>query len=393
MNIKKIILEEIRRSIFEGVEHMENLYKAWANKKSGNPEAAMKIMDDVISNRRSLPKKDFAKYNSYEELLKDLNMIKASKVTDDITKFYEDKDLLVIAANTWESSCKYGAGSKWCTTARDTDSYWKRHNSTGTEFFWIFKNKPQDDPNHKFSHHIKINGGMDWCNAVNSCRTNLLETSYPKQHPKYQQIIEKLMEYHNSRGMTALPENLGSINANYIYNWLVDNSYEVINTFQSLLDIVDFIEGYSNFVINDEVMENLYDTHVIAISELLSLGVGKEELHNMLLKHLKSLPFIDYDIDTDLLLEDLRYTVKIILEDYYGVNPNLPIQEEIERVFGRPLEISDVLNEEIVETYEEDFSEILTEIVGTLIIDHYYDETDLFLEDYLYEYKTKNNLD
>jgi len=384
MNIKKIILEEIRRSIFEGVEHMENLYKAWANKKSGNPEAAMKIMDDVISNRRSLPKKDFAKYNSYEELLKDLNMIKASKVTDDITKFYEDKDLLVIAANTWESSCKYGAGSKWCTTARDTNSYWERHNSTGTEFFWIFKNKPQDDPNHKFSHHIKIGGEMDWCNAVNNCRTNLPETSYPKQHPKYEQIIEKLIEYHDSRGVTVPLEKL---NGSYIYNWLNNNEDEVIQEFKTLLDINEFIESYSSQMLNTEVMDNLFATPSISMEELFDHGVDEDELFDRLLTDLENLPIIEkINIDYDLLLEDLRYTVMLILRVSYGFNNQLPYEEQIEEVFGRPLEVSDILNKKIVKKYDEEFHEILDEVVGMSVLDIYYNEADRLCEEYLEEY-------
>ena len=393
MNIKKIILEEIRRSIFEGVEHMENLYKAWANKKSGNPEAAMKIMDDVISNRRSLSKKDFAKYNSYEELLKDLNQIKKAKAPDDVTKFYEDKDLLVVAANTWEASCKYGAGSKWCTTAKDTSSYWDRHNTTGTEFFWIFKNKPQDDSNHKFSYHIKAGGGTDWCNAINNCRTNLTETSYPKQHPNYDEIIQKLMEYHNSREMTASPEQIGRINYNYINDWLTNNGYDFITTFEDLINFKSFIESHSDFIINNEVMDGLFDSPGFDLEELLHLGMDEKELYDMLLQDLNNSPFNDYHIDRDMLLRELTYTVKLILGQKYNINPDLPIGEEIERVFGRPLEISDVLTEEIVDEYEEEFNEILDEVVGFEMSNHYYKEAELFIGDYLEEYKRKNNLD
>jgi hypothetical protein len=248
MNIKKIILEEIKLSIFEGIEHMQNLYKSWANKKSGNPEAAMKIMDDVISNRRNLPKKDFASYNSYEELVKDLNKIKQDAKSEDASKLYEDKDLLVVAANTWEASCKYGAGSKWCTTARDTDSYWKRHNETGTEFFWIFKNKPQDDPNHKFSFHIQVWGGYDWCNAINNCRSELPENSYPKKHPMYDQIISKLQEFHDQRNLTKNYSHT-RLRLFSISDWVEDNIKYLISCFgvERYID-TNFDESLNNFV-------------------------------------------------------------------------------------------------------------------------------------------------
>ena len=148
----------IKKVISEQSEHVKNLYKSWANKRSGNPEKALSIIDDVFKYQNKLSKKDFAQYSSYEELVGDLNRIKQDAKSTDATKLYEDGELLVLAANTWEASCKYGAGSKWCTTAKDSDSYWNRHNKTGTEFFWIFKNKPQSNPNHKFSYHIKEDG-------------------------------------------------------------------------------------------------------------------------------------------------------------------------------------------------------------------------------------------
>lgn len=229
MNIRRIILEEIKLSLFESIEHIQNLYRSWANKKSGNPEAAMKIMDDVINNRRKLPKKDFASYTSYEELLTDLNKIKQESSSEDVTKIYEDKDLLVMAANTWDASCKYGAGTQWCTTARDTDSYWKRHNETGTEFFWIFKNKPQDDPNHKFSYHIHIKGGDDWCNAINNCRDELPENSYPKQHPMYNEIMSKLDIFHDQRDFMKIA-NEREVILIQIQNWVTGNIVDIFNT-------------------------------------------------------------------------------------------------------------------------------------------------------------------
>ena len=260
MNIRRIILEEIKLSLFESIEHMQNLYKSWANKKSGNPEAAMKIMDDVINNRRKLPKKDFASYTSYEELLKDLNKIKQESKSEDVTKIYEDRDLLVMAANTWDASCKYGSGTKWCTTARDTDSYWRRHNETGTEFFWIFKNKPQNDPDHKFSYHIHVKGGDDWCNAINNCRPELSENSYPKQHPMYDEIMSKLQTFHNQRDFMKMTKKRES-NQTEIDNWVRNNIADILNTLDINSYYTDvFYTEIDNFISYDiDIIEPPYD--------------------------------------------------------------------------------------------------------------------------------------
>jgi lambda family phage tail tape measure protein len=36
----------VKQVIQEQSEHVKNLYKSWANKRSGNPEEALKLMDD-----------------------------------------------------------------------------------------------------------------------------------------------------------------------------------------------------------------------------------------------------------------------------------------------------------------------------------------------------------
>lgn len=255
MNLHEQIvrIKSIMGIIQEGEEHIRNLYKSWANKKSGNPEEAMKNIDYVISNRKRLPKKDFSNYNSYEELFQDLTQINKTKLDDDITEFYRGDikngdDLLVFAANTWESSCKYGAGSKWCTTSRTNSSDWERHNNTGTEFFWVFRNKPQDDPNHKFSFHIKIDGDTDWCNAINNCQAKIPDDSYPKQHPKFIEIIEKLKEFNESRGLKEKREKLKTLeerNIDFIHDWVQNNSQEILTELKRIISIKSLNEELS----------------------------------------------------------------------------------------------------------------------------------------------------
>jgi hypothetical protein len=271
MNLHEQIvrIKSIMGIIQEGEEHIRNLYKSWANKKSGNPEEAMKNIDYVISNRKRLPKKDFSNYNSYEELFQDLTQINKTKLDDDITEFYRGDikngdDLLVFAANTWESSCKYGAGSKWCTTSRTNSSDWERHNNTGTEFFWVFRNKPQDDPNHKFSFHIKIDGDTDWCNAINNCQAKIPDDSYPKQHPKFIEIIEKLKEFNESRGLKEKREKLKTLeerNIDFIHDWVQNNSQEILTELKRIISIKSLNEELSfTFSLDMDVEEFLpYD--------------------------------------------------------------------------------------------------------------------------------------
>lgn len=362
----------IKRVISEQSEHVKNLYKSWANKKSGNPEGALKLMDDVFKYQKQLSKKDFAQYSSYEELKKDIDRIKQESKSTDATKLYEDKDLLVLAANTWEASCKYGAGSKWCTTARDDSSFWNRHNTTGTEFFWIFKNKPQDDPDHKFSYHIKMNNKTDWCNAVNNCRSDLPESSYPKQHPKYNEIINKLQEFHNSRDLTER-FTIEQKNKKYISD-LVDDNYDNIIYELDLERIIieKFNYEYEYFV--DEFLET-YGREMVPRSLKLDDDEGlsqfSEDLEDYLLSQGPELTRIDYDQFKD----DLSYVIYNTLITKFNINTGEPIQEQIE---DKNIEIKDVLDD----IYEPELDEIVYEFVTGQLNDMIYDMAARYAFDY-----------
>ena len=365
---KKIQLTEsqlisvIKRIISEQSDHVKNLYKSWANKKSGNPEGALSIMDDAFKYQKQLSKKDFAQYTSYEELKKDIDRVKEVSKSTDITKFYEDKDLLVIAANTWEASCKYGAGSKWCTTARDNSSYYRRHNETGTEFFWIFKNKPQDDPNHKFSYHIKLNGKPDWCNAVNNCMGDdrLPETSYPKQHPKYQEIIGKLEEFHNSRDLTV-KETINQKNKRFISE-LVDENYDMILDYLNLEEDLKHHYQYDYDYYLTTYLEDMRGSIVprnLDLDDEEGIAQFEYDLEEHLLKQEPKTP----NFNMDEFKRDISYIVYETLISEFDLNPHELIKEQIE--------IKNITIQDIVEYIDEnEINEIISEITGTLVMDN-----------------------
>jgi hypothetical protein len=363
----------VKQVIQEQSEHVKNLYKSWANKRSGNPEKALSIMDDVFKYQKQLSKKDFAQYSSYEELVSDLNRIKQAAKSEDATKIYEDKDLLVLKANTHEASCKYGAGSKWCTTARDTDSNWNRHNQTGTEFFWIFKNKPQNDPNHKFSYHIKIDGSdPDWCNAVNNCMSTrrLPEESYPKQHPKYNEIIEKLQEFHNARDMKnvnqisntqtvqfenqRIIEGLITENAPQIMRLLMDNG---IN--ETIMDNYEMsIESYLDSEVYDNLPDDLYEyDDDDAIEEYIS----------DLEKYLQSKDIITFDRDMFYdMIGNLSYLVYNFLYERNNLNGGEYLDEQDIDIVGV---INDLINDN---NYRYQYEEVIHEVVSLAASDEIY---------------------
>jgi hypothetical protein len=340
----------VKQVIQEQSEHVKNLYKSWANKRSGNPEKALSIIDDVFKYQKQLSKKDFAQYSSYEELVGDLNRIKQAAKSEDATKIYEDKDLLVLKANTHEASCKYGAGSKWCTTAKDDSSYWRRHNETGTEFFWIFKNKPQKDPNHKFSYHIKDGTDVpDWCNAINKCTKDIPSNSYPKQHPKYEEIINKLQELHNSRDFEVYKSKL-DINKEIIDDALMIHIGEYIKN-----NINNFSEKIKD-IFNKELKYALnWRGGTTLLMKVLKLGnisyvKGADDIINNRVKDFIENKFKNEDLSKYFNLEtikervtrDLRYVVFRVLEKKGINNVQNLILPQLEE---RGLTIEDIISE------------------------------------------------
>jgi len=60
-------------------------------------------------------------------------------------KLYEDDNFLLVIPLTFEASCKYGAGTKWCTTSKDKDDMFEKHFKMGSLGYLIVKNKNLQD--------------------------------------------------------------------------------------------------------------------------------------------------------------------------------------------------------------------------------------------------------
>lgn len=233
--IKTIILESL---LFEDEKHVRQLFTNWANRKSGNPELALSLMDDFLKYQKRL-KRDFTSFSSAEEMKQSIDKVRQSEgekqKSSDAVKIFENAEVLVIAANTHQASCRYAAGTKWCTGAADTDEYWKRHNRTGTEFIWILKGLKEDNPNYKFSLHFKWGKtnrvsqspsqefDSDWCNSQNRCNQmipNILLDLFSDD--LFTNIFDKCIGYHKKRLNNRVVVSSGGLKVK-IKNHINDN--------------------------------------------------------------------------------------------------------------------------------------------------------------------------
>lgn len=69
-------------------------------------------------------------------------------------KIYEDGNWLVVRPKTWQASCVYGAGTKWCTTSKESDSHFKRETDRNFLIYVINKNKNSNDNEYKVAWQI-----------------------------------------------------------------------------------------------------------------------------------------------------------------------------------------------------------------------------------------------
>ena len=100
---------------------------------SVNDNTLMEVNRFVELNERNLiDNKDITSYKSLDEVMAAISIAELKLINKDLEKFvlkvHEDDEWLVVKPLTYESSCKYGAGTKWCTAS--TNEEYQYHNYT-----------------------------------------------------------------------------------------------------------------------------------------------------------------------------------------------------------------------------------------------------------------------
>jgi hypothetical protein len=117
----------------------------------------------------NLPKTDINQYQNLEELVNTLSVYE-NRDRRDVKKVeggnvvYDDGKLFVVNPLDYKSSCYYGRGTKWCTSA-ETDSQFKKYNEDGKLFYIIDRTKPTSDPLYKVAYLRKFDGEKKFFDA------------------------------------------------------------------------------------------------------------------------------------------------------------------------------------------------------------------------------------
>ena len=142
----------------------------------------------------NLPIKDINQYKTIEQLKNVIdeynNKIRREVKSDEQSDLvYEDDDMVVIQPKTYEASCKYGAGTKWCTTS--TKSHFDTHNKNGKLFYFIDKKKPTSDPLYKVALYYTFDDNMKFYNATD----DVIKSGWIFGSKKLKNILDRVVVY------------------------------------------------------------------------------------------------------------------------------------------------------------------------------------------------------
>ena len=107
--------------------------------------------------------KDLNQYRDIDQLFDALKKVgetarRTVDITGDVEKIYEDNRFVVVSPKTHTASCYYGAGTKWCTAAKDTKSHFSTYKGNGELYYIIDKTLPTSNPYYKVALNKKIAG-------------------------------------------------------------------------------------------------------------------------------------------------------------------------------------------------------------------------------------------
>lgn len=86
---------------------------------------------------------------------------KEKELKKGVDKIYEDSNWLVVRPKNWESSCHYGAGTKWCTTSKETSNHFTRETTNKFLIYVINKKLDRNDDTYKVAWQIPYTKRVD----------------------------------------------------------------------------------------------------------------------------------------------------------------------------------------------------------------------------------------
>jgi len=170
--IEKIYYDEIvpgSASINPNHKYLDWISKNWSptdvegNEVTHNLKEILLAVSKFDTQNQRLKIKDLNQYRDIDQLFDVLQKLgqtarRTVEISDEVDRIYEDNRFVVVVPKTHKSSCYYGAGTKWCTASKDTDSHFSNYKSGGELYYIIDKTLPTSSPYYKVALNKKLAG-------------------------------------------------------------------------------------------------------------------------------------------------------------------------------------------------------------------------------------------
>jgi len=161
-DIKKIFL--LSRELASNQKYLNFLGKVISPDSVNDDMIKAKIaIEKFIRFQKNLEKKDINQYETLKDIVDAIEKHE-NKVRRDVKQVegadvvYEDNRFTVVSPKTHQASCYYGAGSKWCTAAKSSDSHFMSYNRDGKLFYFLDKKAKSDSRFYKVAMLQKYDG-------------------------------------------------------------------------------------------------------------------------------------------------------------------------------------------------------------------------------------------
>jgi len=170
--LDKIYYDEIvpgSASINPNHKYLDWISKNWSptdvegNEVTHNLKEILLAVSKFDTQNQRLKVKDLNQYRDIDQLFDVLQKLgqtarRTVEISDEVDRIYEDNRFVVVVPKTHKSSCYYGAGTKWCTASKDTDSHFSNYKSGGELYYIIDKTLPTSSPYYKVALNKKLAG-------------------------------------------------------------------------------------------------------------------------------------------------------------------------------------------------------------------------------------------
>ena len=233
-------------------------------------EIAVRLVKDFDKYQKNLEKKDINQYLSIEELEKVLESFKGKEKEKELEnqteKIYEDDNFLVLVPKTIEASCKYGSGTKWCTTVKGADHFQRYTRGKQGLYYIIRKKGKQTEPHYKVAVHFNDIGSEKWWDAKDRPMTDSSIELFKEYFPQLWEAISKNYEENKKISLKDL-DRIFEVKDQSV--GIYKNFHNVVNKDLRLVitgyDVIPNMEGKAignlKIYLNDEILDE-YDVFV-----------------------------------------------------------------------------------------------------------------------------------